>query len=35
MEHVLRQCLISTRLADRVGLDDGDRAGVHYTAQDG
>ncbi len=32
MEHVLRQCLIATRLADRVGLDDQDRAGVYYTA---
>ncbi len=32
MEHVLRQCLIATRLADRVGLDDLDRAGVYYTS---
>ena len=32
MEHVLRQCLIATRLAERVGLDDQDRAGVYYTA---
>src|SRR5216110_3665751 len=32
MEHVLRQCLIATRLADRIGLDDDDRASVYYTA---
>jgi len=32
MEHVLRQCLIATRLADRVGLDATERAGVYYTA---
>ncbi len=32
MEHVLRQCLIATRLAERVGLDEPDRAGVYYTA---
>ena len=32
MEHVLRQCLIATRLAQRVGLDEQDRAGVYYTA---
>jgi HD-GYP domain-containing protein (c-di-GMP phosphodiesterase class II) len=32
MEHVLRQCLISMRLADRVGLDGHDRAVVYYTA---
>ena len=32
MEHVLRQCLISMRLADRVGLDSGDRGVVYYTA---
>ena len=32
MEHVLRQCLIALRLAERVGLDDGDRAVVYYTA---
>ena len=32
MEHVLRQCLIATRLAERIGLDDPDRAGVYYTA---
>ncbi len=32
MEHVLRQCLIATRLAERVGLDDVDRAGVYYTS---
>src|SRR5712692_10493559 len=32
MEHVLRQCLISLRIAERVGLDDAGRAAVYYTA---
>ena len=32
MEHVLRQCLIALRLADRAELDDQDRAAVYYTA---
>jgi HD-GYP domain-containing protein (c-di-GMP phosphodiesterase class II) len=32
MEHVLRQCLIAMRLAERIGLDDEARAGVYYTA---
>src|ERR671937_1431879 len=32
MEHVLRQCLISLRMAERVGLDDDQRAVVYYTA---
>ena len=32
MEHVLRQCLIALRLAERVGLDDGERMVVYYTA---
>ncbi len=32
MEHVLRQCLIALRLAERVGLDDERRADVYYTA---
>jgi HD-GYP domain-containing protein (c-di-GMP phosphodiesterase class II) len=32
MEHVLRQCLIALRLAERIGLDDGARADVYYTA---
>jgi HD-GYP domain-containing protein (c-di-GMP phosphodiesterase class II) len=32
MEHVLRQCLIALRLAERVGLDDDERAVVYYTA---
>src|SRR3954470_5449703 len=32
MEHVLRQCLIALRLAERVGLDDEGGAGVYYTA---
>ena len=32
MEHVLRQCLIALRLADRIGLDEDQRADVYYTA---
>jgi HD-GYP domain-containing protein (c-di-GMP phosphodiesterase class II) len=32
MEHVLRQCLIAVRLAERLGLDDEQRAVVYYTA---
>jgi HD-GYP domain-containing protein (c-di-GMP phosphodiesterase class II) len=32
MEHVLRQCLIAQRLAERAGLDGRDRAAVYYTA---
>lgn len=32
MEHVLRQCFISMRLADRIGLDATDRGVVYYTA---
>src|SRR3954469_19481726 len=32
MEHVLRQCLIAMRLAERVGLDEEARAVVYYTA---
>ena len=32
MEHVLRQCLIAIRLADRVGVDVSDRIVVYYTA---
>ena len=32
MEHVLRQCLIALRLAERAGLDEHDRAVVYYTA---
>ena len=32
MEHVLRQCLIALRLAERVGLDEEERAVVYYTA---
>jgi HD-GYP domain-containing protein (c-di-GMP phosphodiesterase class II) len=32
MEHVLRECLIALRLADRVGLADEDRLSVYYTA---
>jgi hypothetical protein len=32
MEHVLRQCLISLRLADRLGVGDEMRRTVYYTA---
>src|SRR5882724_11927978 len=32
MEHVLRQCLIALRLAERVGLDDEQRSTVYYSA---
>jgi len=32
MEHVLRQCLIALRVAERVGLDEHARAVVYYTA---
>jgi HD-GYP domain-containing protein (c-di-GMP phosphodiesterase class II) len=32
MEHVLRQCLIALRLAERQGLADEERAAVYYTA---
>jgi HD-GYP domain-containing protein (c-di-GMP phosphodiesterase class II) len=32
MEHVLRQCLIALRLAERIGLDEQARATVYYTA---
>src|SRR5215472_13785442 len=32
MEHVLRQCLIALRLAERAGLDDENRSVVYYTA---
>src|SRR5213080_952719 len=32
MEHVLRQCLIALRLAERVGLDEEERAVTYYTA---
>src|SRR2546426_2577686 len=32
MEHVLRQCLIALRLAERIGVDDAGRAAVYYTA---
>ena len=31
MEHVLRECMIALRLADRVGLDDAERSTVYYT----
>ena len=32
MEHVLRQCLIALRLADRQGLPEQERVAVYYTA---
>jgi HD-GYP domain-containing protein (c-di-GMP phosphodiesterase class II) len=32
MEHVLRQCLIAQRIADRLDLEDADRSAVYYTA---
>jgi HD-GYP domain-containing protein (c-di-GMP phosphodiesterase class II) len=32
MEHVLRQCLIALRLAERIGLGESERAVVYYTA---
>ena len=32
MEHVLRQCLIAMRLAERIGLDEQERAVVYYTS---
>ena len=32
MEHVLRECMIALRLADRIGLDDAERSTVYYTA---
>ena len=32
MEHVLRQCAIALRIADRVGLDSEQRSVVYYTA---
>ena len=32
MEHVLRQCLIALRLAERVGLDEEERVAVYYAA---
>ena len=32
MEHVLRECMIALRLAERLGLDDGERSTVYYAA---
>src|SRR5690349_7008146 len=32
VEHVLRQCLISLRLAERMDLDEADRVVVYYTS---
>ena len=33
MEHVLRRCLISLRVADLIGLGEPERAVVYYTAR--
>jgi HD-GYP domain-containing protein (c-di-GMP phosphodiesterase class II)/DNA-binding CsgD family transcriptional regulator len=32
MEHVLRECMIALRIADRIGLDEAERSTVYYTA---
>jgi len=32
MEHVLRECIIALRLADRIGLEEDERSTVYYTA---
>ena len=32
MEHVLRQCVVALRIADRLALDDDQRAVLYYTA---
>ncbi|HXH95607.1 MAG TPA: HD domain-containing phosphohydrolase, partial [Gaiellaceae bacterium] len=32
MEHVLRECVIALRLAERIGLDEPERSTVYYTA---
>ena len=32
MEHVLRQCMIALRMAERLGLGDAERSVVYYTA---
>jgi HD-GYP domain-containing protein (c-di-GMP phosphodiesterase class II) len=32
MEHVLRQCLIALRMADRLGVDEPGRAAIYYSA---
>ena len=32
MEHILRECLIALRLAERIGLDEAERATVYYAA---
>jgi HD-GYP domain-containing protein (c-di-GMP phosphodiesterase class II) len=32
MEHVLRQCILSLRLAERIGLPEEDRAAAYYAA---
>jgi hypothetical protein len=32
MEHVMRRCLISLRLGERLGLDEAERVVVYYTA---
>ena len=32
MEHVLRECMIALRLAERIGLDESERSTVYYAA---
>jgi len=32
MEHVLRECMIALRLAERLGVDDAERSTVYYAA---
>jgi HD-GYP domain-containing protein (c-di-GMP phosphodiesterase class II) len=32
MEHVLRECMIALRLAERIGLEEAERSTVYYTA---
>jgi HD-GYP domain-containing protein (c-di-GMP phosphodiesterase class II) len=32
MEHVLRECMIALRLAERIGLDEAERSTVYYAA---
>jgi HD-GYP domain-containing protein (c-di-GMP phosphodiesterase class II) len=32
MEHVLRECMIALRMADRLGLEEDERSTVYYTA---
>lgn len=32
MEHILRQCVIALRIAERLGLGDQERSGIYYTS---